>query len=105
MSEEITYRDYWTEVAGLAKQITEEAKEYDRDIFDVLHETIDGHNWVIYTCKAQSIISHSSNDNYSVENFGVESILDERSLNWSAIAFGCLYGDVSEHSEFDAEED
>jgi len=101
MSEEITYSDYWTEVSDLAKSITEEARKYGRDIGEVLWETIDGHNWVIYTYKAQSIIRHSENDGYSAENFGANTIVRDGRLNWSSIAYGCLYGDVSENGDFD----
>jgi len=103
MSDEITYQEYWTEVADLAKSITEEAREYDRDISEVLHETIDSHSWVIYTWKAQSIIRHSQNENYTAVNFGADSCIDANGVSWSAIAFGCLYGDVSEHPDFGAD--
>ena len=101
----IDYRDYWTEVAELAKSITAEAREHDREIGDVLHETIDGHEWVIYTYMAQQVLVHSPNDGYAVEEFGIDAVIQDGSLNWSALAFGAMYADVSEHSDFAADDE
>ena len=47
--EDITRHEYWTEVASIAKTVTEEARADADDIIDRLHETIDSHQWVIYT--------------------------------------------------------
>ena len=99
----ISRNEYWTEVESLAESITEEAREQDRDIFEVLHETIDGHEWVIFTGCSQEIIRHSANESYSADNFGAETCFQDGQIRWDVIAFGCLYGDVSEHSAFDEE--
>lgn len=105
MNEEISYGEYWKEVASLAKQVTKEARELDEDIYDVLHETIDSHQWVIYTAYNFDVLRHSPNDDYSFVNFGRESICDKTGIKWAALAYGALYGDVCDHADFDALEE
>lgn len=97
---EITYSEYWTEIAELAKSITEEARNEDREISEALHETIDSHEWVIYTARAMRVLCISNNDGYSAENFGVDSVVKDGVMQWSAMAFGAMYADVTEHSDF-----
>ena len=57
MSNQITSTQYWNEVSALAQMIAEEAmqqsgndrSEAEELINDtLLHETIDGHQWIIY---------------------------------------------------------
>jgi len=99
------YNEYWKEVRSIADGIAEEARSGDNGtgedcrewLLEYLWETIDGHQFVIYTADSQDVIRHSPNDNYSAENFGAESIVDEDGhIKWEAIAFGALYADVME---------
>ena len=105
--------EYEREVERLAESITAEVWDYldpdDRDegggvFLDALNErlweTIDGHQWVIYTAYNYDVMRFSDNDGYSAENFGVDSIVKDGVLNTAAIAFGALYADVQEHSAF-----
>lgn len=123
MDNDMSRHEYWKEVATLAKDITEECLEdFDdetqaeiradeseglgsNDAFrealnERTHETIDGHQWVIYTAYNFDIIRFSDNDDYSAENFGADSIIKDGQLNTAAIAFGALYADVIEHSAY-----
>lgn len=93
---DISYREYWDEIASLCSTIHEEAEEYQREPSEVLWETIDGHQWVIYTAYHFDVMKHSDNSGYSAESFGVETIMRDGDLNTAAIAFGCLYGDCLE---------
>ncbi len=91
--------EYWAEVRSLAENIVEEAADQDlneEEKEQYLWETIDGHEWIIYTAYHYDIMKHSPNDGYSAENFGAESIIKDGTLNTAAIAFGALYADVSE---------
>ena len=123
---EMTQREYWEEVESLAKSITEETFDsLDRetqeaikatarsDAFDVsdtarealqerLWETIDSHQWVIYTSYNFDVLRFSANEEYSITEFGADSILnkDRDGVNWAAMAFGALYADVRAHSAF-----
>lgn len=112
----ITQSQYWAEVQSLAELIVSEAADYtdcntadtfDRDsvlerIHDtVLHETIDGHQWVIYYAYNLNVLQHSDNAEYMIDNHGVESageILKDSGLSGlhSALAFWALYADVAD---------
>jgi len=106
----ITSVEYWKEVSEIAKTIAQEAMEHcdnDRDEADelindsLLHETIDGHEWIIYYSHNLDVIQHSDNEDYMIDNFGIDeagSILKDKGLSGlhSAIAFWALYADVSD---------
>ena len=104
-------REYWSEVASLAASITEETwdsmdpkpdtiDDMQEELHERLWETIDGHQWIIYTAYNYDVLRFSENDGYSVENFGAESVIRDGALNTAALAFGALYADVLEHSDF-----
>lgn len=104
MSDGITRDEYWKEIRELAQDLAQDAASgengHDDDarewLHERLHETCDGHEWVIYTYSSQCIVPHSRNDGYSAENFGAESVVSDDGVNWAALAYGCLYGDISE---------
>jgi len=116
----ITYKEYWEEVEGIAANLVCEAlQSCEGDKVDaealiqdsLLHESIDGHEWVIYTAYHLDIIQISPNDEYLVCNFGNDyagELLAESGLNHlhMAIAFWALYADVQDKldSAFDAYE-
>ncbi len=106
---EITCNEYWVEVQNIADNLVSEAmadNDNDRDkaeedIFDSrLHETIDGHQWVIYDSYNLDVIKHSDNPNYYADNFGAKSLSTslENGLDTlhCHIAFWALYADVSD---------
>ena len=95
----LTRDEYMAGVRELAADLKEEAVAdgLDRDEFhDRVWETIDGHEWVIYTVKAKGVVCNSDNEAYSIETFGVQGIADAWTFNWSVLAFGALYADVME---------
>jgi len=103
--EPITQPEYWNEVSDLAQSILSETVADNPDtepdamreqVSERLWETIDGHQWIIYTYYAQQVCVISPNDGYSAENFGPESVVDENGIKWEAVAFGALYADVCE---------
>ena len=98
-TEPLTSHEYWQQVSSLVDNLLEEARDdgLDREDLDQrLWETIDGHEWVIYTGYHYEVLGHSDNDGYTVEQFGAESAVSDGQLNTAALAFGALYGDVSE---------
>ena len=107
---ELTNSEYWVEVKSIADNLVSEAmsdNENDKDraeedIFDSrLHETIDGHQWVIYYSYNLDVIKHSANEDYYSDNFGGEAL--EESLKGGLdtlhchIAFWALYADVCDY--------
>lgn len=98
-NDEMTQGDYWREVRSIVDSLLEESHSdgEDREGLETrLWETIDGHQWVIYTAYNFDVMKHSPNDGYSAENFGADSIVKDGALDTAAIAFGALYADVSE---------
>lgn len=107
---EITSSEYWTEVQSMADSIASEAmadNDNDReaaeeDINDSrLHETIDGHQWIIYNAYNLPVMQFSDNADYYIDNFGGDdagNILKERGIDGlhTVIAFWALYADVQD---------
>ena len=107
---ELTYSEYWTEIQSIADNLVSEAMEAcdnDREAAEEsiqdtrLHETIDGHQWVIYYAYNLDVIKHSDNDDYYDQNFGAEALassLEQGGLDvlHCHIAFWCMYADVQD---------
>ena len=106
MSNEYTQSEYETDVQELAESILSEVIEENPEadplevlevIDERLHESVDSHQSVIYTWRAQLVLAHSDNDGYAAEHFGAESATDEDgNLNWSGLAYGAMYADTRE---------
>lgn len=115
MSELNSSSQYFAEVTAIAQALVAECMaECDNSRDDAeelindsrLHETIDGHQWVIYYAYNLPVLEYSNNTEYGVDNGLVDtSIITERSLNdfHTALAYWALYADVQEHlgSAFD----
>ena len=106
----ITSSQYWNEIQSMAVSIAEDAMlhcDNNRDDAEelindsLLHETIDGHNWVIYYAYNLDVYQYSDNSDYYIDNFGGDDaafVLKERGLDGlhQALAFWALYADVQE---------
>lgn len=95
-------REYWEEIESLAREITREARDEDRDIYDVLHETIDGHQWIIYTRFHAEVLQHTANDS-AMWDEGLNEGINSHDEYMMRAAFCAMLADVREHSDFDAE--
>ena len=82
MSNTISSQDYFTEVNELAKSVFDEVmQEHDQDMYsaedhfyDRLHETIDGHEWVIYNHYNLQVLQHASNPEAMIDELGAGSV-------------------------------
>ena len=109
----ITSSQYWNEVQSLANSIAEDAMSYcdnnreeaEELINDsLLHETIDGHEWIIYYAYNLDVYQYSENSDYYIDNFGGDDaayVLKEKGLDGlhQALAFWALYADVQDKME------
>jgi len=116
-----TQYEYYQEVLSIAENLVSEAMDQsnnDREEAEelindsLLHETIDGHQWVIYNGYNVSVMKYSDNEDYYIDKFGTEdagATLQERGLSGlhNAIAFWCMYADTQDHIDdaFDKFED
>jgi hypothetical protein len=126
--ENISNNEYWEEVRDTAQNIVDEVTaevlenhgiksskldhlyrenvaawrdEIYETIFDSrLHETIDGHQWVIYTYYNLQVLQHTNNAEYMIDNFGGESAASaiENGIDslHCAMAYWAMYADVAE---------
>lgn len=106
----MNYSEYYAEVNSIAENlIAESMADFDNnpeqamdDINDSrLHETIDGHRWIIYNSYNLKVIEYSDNEDCMIDNLGdneAEYILRQSGLSGlhQAIAFWAFYADVSE---------
>jgi lysine/ornithine N-monooxygenase len=117
----ITNQEYWNEVKATDETVVETAfdnMQYDGiesptieqvydSIFDnVLHETGDSHQWVIYTAYHLPVLQHTDNADYMVGNFGgdcVEQVVKESGVTGlhQAMAYWALYADIADQIDFD----
>ena len=71
----ITQSTYYREITDLAKQCRAEAREYGRDVSEVIHETVDGHSWIIYTRHNLAVLQYSDHEDAAEEMGGLEDVL------------------------------
>ena len=102
--------EYWEEVRSIAANLVEEAmidssndrEGAEEEIQDrYLHETIDGHQWVIFNSYNLDVIKHTDNQDYMVDNIGTEELeiaLKQGGINQlhTTLAFWSLYADVQD---------
>lgn len=92
MLSSMTYTEYWTEVKSLAEEL---AKVDEDERYDRLFETIDGHQFIIYTAYAELVMVHTDHEDAVFDSFGELS-----GSSWSEVvvraAFSAMEQDVSE---------
>jgi len=92
--EPISTREYQLEVKRIAREVSENSIDENRDVMDVLHERIDGHQWVIYTYYNMYVLVNTKNLDAITDN-GHEVTHDDR-VDYAAIAYHALMADVQE---------
>jgi hypothetical protein len=101
----MTETEYRAEIRSLAEEAITEARSGDHGIgercrewlLEWVHETLDGHQFVIYTAQAQAVVAISDNDGAYVENYGADGLVKDGSLNWSALAYAAMEADLMDY--------
>ena len=86
---------YWSGVRSTAKEVEKQAKEYGEEPSDVLHQHIDGDQWIIYNAYHPWIISYTRNEDAVFDTVG-EVSGNSASEVLTQIAFYAYYQDVSD---------
>ena len=100
---------YYDEVDSLAKEALEDGRDHD-EAMDWIHETIDGHQWVIYCAYNLEVIQHSDNA-YAIEDCydgeGYAQLMKDGGLSklHSVMAYFAMHADVSQRLADLEEED
>lgn len=89
----ITMKEYWREVAAIAREAKKRARSEHQDIQDILHEMIDGHEWIIYTWANPYVLIHSRNEDALFDSMG-ETVAKSYSEIMQQMAYFALETDV-----------
>ena len=63
----LTAQKYWDEIKDLATEAREQGAD---DVYDYVHESVDQHQWIIYTFYNMQVLQHTSNANAYFDNYG-----------------------------------
>ncbi len=91
----ISYAEYWKEVRAMAKGVKRQAKERDEDEYDVLHEMVDGHEWIIYTWAYPWVLIQSANEDALFDEMGPTEATDYAQI-MGQMAFMAFRADIAE---------
>ena len=75
--DEISQRDYWTEVQGVADDVAETLRDYADDYdgpYDVIHERVDGHQWMIYYHYQGPVMDYTDNPTALTDEMGGDAL-------------------------------
>ena len=93
----MTKSEYWAEIKSLADETVRACRDGEvDDLHDYLHERIDGHSYVIYTRENHDVIRWTENEDYTAREFGADSLVRDGSIHWALIAYGAMYGDLTD---------
>ena len=91
----LTHKQYWAEVRSIANEVVStyrDAEDAD-DRYEWLWESIDGHEFVIYTHKAAAVIVHTDHRNAWSDVFDTLP----RNSTIEVMAFYAMMADVEQY--------
>ena len=82
-----------TEAEDIARQAMREVQEYGGDVHEFMHQTCDGHEWIIYTYKALLLCAEcdTSEGEQYLEDMGMGGF-DDLTTRATRVAFATLLG-------------
>ena len=99
----MNYSEYHEEITSIVETILEDARSYcdsareaEEHVAQSLHETIDGHSYIIYTHEAMMVLQHSSNEDAFFEEGMDSSGWESYSDVVTQLAFFAMRQDVLE---------
>jgi hypothetical protein len=97
----MTNYEYHQEIESLAKEAAARIKAGD-DQGDVVHELVDGHQWVIYTSHNYEVMSQSPTDPWEAS----DEVFGTPPTSAAVAAFLCMEADLNDRlSRMDLDED
>ncbi len=102
----ISQTEYLEEIESLAASIVEECRAEEpadlrEAVSDRIWETIDGHQWIIYTAYNRHVLARCSDPDYWPDNFGMDGATGADDI-LSKLAFGGMYSDLTSAIDWDA---
>lgn len=95
-------RDYYAEIRYIAADAVDKilAGRLTDDLGDYLHETVDGHSFVIYTSQSLDVMRHSDNWLAAEEHGGMDAVrADDFSGTLVIYAYYAMLADVTRELE------
>jgi len=91
-------KEYWDEIRSLADAFRQAMKDGeitdDETAEEWLHQTIDSHQFVIYTYKAKCVGLHTNNPDAMLDEFGAEGLVRNESVNYEGMAYCSMMADL-----------
>lgn len=101
----ITAQQYHAEIRSICQSALDEYKGHHEDdepdewFHDWLHQTIDGHQWIIYTHYNSQVLTHSDNRDAAWEIGGETPQADSYGQLMAVLAFYAMSQDVQDHMD------
>lgn len=99
-AENILSRRYRAQIVGIVDDLRDCIKSgevTDADgAYEWLHETLDGHQWVIYTHYNYDVLRESSNCDAAADECGGEGLIKDGNVNWALLAYCAMKADCEE---------
>lgn len=89
----MTEREYDEEVASIAKSAVEEHPDDEDAQVEYVEQSVDGHQWIIYTHYCPSVLEHSDNQDALFDNMGATEF-DSYSDAIAKMAYEAMRADV-----------
>ncbi len=89
-------KEYFDAIESYAKECAERV-EAGEDASDVMHEMVDGSEWIIYTSRNLAVIEHSRNEEAAWDMLGDDALAKCSNFGETVqrIAFYAMLADVS----------
>jgi hypothetical protein len=98
----MTRKEYWDEIRSLATAFDEAVadEQFDQEAAqEWIHETIDGHQFVIYTYQAKCVGLYTDNPDAMVDDFGADGLIKDGRIHHEGIAYCSMEADLMERIE------
>jgi len=66
------------------------------ELIEWLEQTVDGHEYIMYTWQAQAVLLASENSNTYLEEFGSEGFIKDGEINWEVLAYSAMLLDLQQ---------
>lgn len=93
---EMTQREYYEQIRAIAEEIRKEAEGDNEREHDLVHEAVDGHQWIIYTSYNLDVLKHSRNESAYFADFGALEGCNSFSEVTVKLAYAAMSRDVFE---------
>lgn len=92
--------DYWRGIESIAEEVKDEIREHGGDLYEHIWESVESHEWVIYTAHNLDVLKYSNHANVGIEDGTVdaEHAIKEGGISTLHVQLACaaMIADVSD---------